>query len=377
MSTLKQGQQRQDKTVLVMAGGTGGHVFPALATAAALQQQGVHVEWLGTQQGIEADLVPKAGITLHCIDIAGLRGKGKLSLLLAPVKVLIALSQALRVVWRLKPACILGMGGFASGPGGLAAWLLRKPLVIHEQNAIAGMTNRILAPLAERVLTAFPQALGDKGRHVGNPVRRAIVDSLAPEQRLQQRAQEDNGQLRLLVLGGSLGAQALNEVVPAALASMTESERPQVWHQTGKRHFVAAEQAYQTQQVNGHIEANVVPFIDDMAAAYQWADVVICRAGALTVSELACVGVASILVPYPHAVDDHQTANAGFLEKNDAAIIVPQSQLTVQRLAELLSTEFRDRARILQRAKNARAVAQNNAAQQVAEHCKELFHGRY
>lgn len=357
----------QGKTVLVMAGGTGGHVFPALATAEVLQQQGLNIEWLGTERGIESDLVPKAGIPLTCIRVAGLRGKGKLSLLLAPFKLVIALCQALNAVRRLNPVCVLGMGGFASGPGGLAAWLLRKPLVIHEQNAVAGMTNTYLSRLAKKVLTAFPKALGEKSEQVGNPLRGAIIDSPAPEERMAERS----GKLRLLVLGGSLGAQALNEVVPAALANMSESERPEVWHQAGKRNLTSAEQAYQTQQIEGR----VVAFIDDMAAAYQWADVVICRAGALTVSELACVGVASILVPYPHAVDDHQTANARFLENNDAAIIVPQSQLTAERLAELLTTEFSDRARILQRANNARAVAQNDAAQRVASYCLELCNG--
>jgi len=312
-------------------------------------------------------LVPKAGIPITYIRIAGLRGKGKLSLLLAPLKLFIALCQALSAVRRLQPVCVLGMGGFASGPGGLAAWLLRKPLVIHEQNAVAGMTNKYLSRLAQRVLTAFPKALGEQSEQVGNPLRGAIVDSPAPEQRMQNRS----GKLRLLVLGGSLGAQALNDVVPEALASLGERDRPEVWHQAGKRNLAAAQQAYQTQQVEGR----VVAFIDDMAAAYQWADVVLCRAGALTISELACVGVASILVPYPHAVDDHQTANARFLENNDAAIIVPQSQLTAQRLAELLTTEFSDRARILQRAQNARAVAQNDAAQRVASYCLELCNG--
>lgn len=356
-------------TVLVMAGGTGGHVFPALATAEVLQQQGMHIEWLGSARGIETELVPKAGISLTKIRISGLRGKGKLSLLLAPFKLLIALAQALAAVHKIKPVCVLGMGGFASGPGGLAAWLLRKPLVIHEQNAVVGMTNKYLSRLADRVLAAFPAAFAgkDTSEQVGNPLRGAIVDSAAPAQRFENRS----GRIRLLVLGGSLGAQALNEVVPAAVANMSENERPQVWHQAGKGNLAAAETAYQSHQ----LEAKVNAFIDDMAAAYQWADVVVCRAGALTVSELACVGVASILVPYPHAVDDHQTANARFLETNDAAIILPQSQLTAARLAQLLKEEFSDRSRILQRAQNARAVARNDAAQRVASHCLELCHG--
>ncbi|MEZ5524627.1 MAG: undecaprenyldiphospho-muramoylpentapeptide beta-N-acetylglucosaminyltransferase [Pseudomonadales bacterium] len=354
-------------TVLVMAGGTGGHVFPALATAEALQAQGMRIEWLGTERGIESDLVPKAGIPITYIRVAGLRGKGKLSLLLAPFKLLVALCQALAAVKRIKPVCVLGMGGFASGPGGLAAWLLRKPLVIHEQNAIAGMTNTYLARLARRVLTAFPNALGDKGIQVGNPLRGNIVESPEPEQRLSGRS----GNIRLLVLGGSLGAQALNETVPAALARMAEDERPEVWHQAGKRNLADAERAYQTQQVAGR----VVPFIEDMAAAYQWADVVVCRAGALTVSELACVGLPAILVPFPHAVDDHQTANARFLENSGAAVIVPQVELTAERLAGLLKDEFCDRQQILERARRARSVARLDAAEQVASHCLEFCHG--
>lgn len=357
----------RDNTVLVMAGGTGGHVFPALATAEALQAQGMQIQWLGTERGIESDIVPKAGIPITYIRVAGLRGKGKFSLLLAPFKLLVALCQALGAVQRIKPVCVLGMGGFVSGPGGLAAWLLGKPLVVHEQNAVAGMTNRYLARLAKRVLTAFPGALGEKGEQVGNPLRGNIVNSPEPEQRLQDRS----GKLRLLVLGGSLGAQALNEVVPETLAAMTEQDRPEVWHQAGKRNFELAEKAYQAQQVEG----KVVAFIDDMAAAYQWADVVVCRAGALTVSELACVGVPAILVPYPHAVDDHQTANARFLENNGAAIIVSQQELTAERLAELLKNEFSDRDQIMQRAQKARSVARLDAAEKVASHCLELCHG--
>lgn len=357
----------QGKTVLVMAGGTGGHVFPALATAEVLMQQGLNIEWLGSEHGIESELVPRAGIKLTCIRVSGLRGKGKLSLLLAPFKLTVALWQALVAVRKINPVCVLGMGGFASGPGGLAAWLLRKPLVIHEQNAVAGMTNTWLAKIATRVLTAFPGALGEKGEQVGNPLRGAIVESATPEQRMQGRS----GRLRLLVLGGSLGAQALNETVPAALAMLPAADRPEVWHQAGKRNLASAEQAYKDSGIDGKVSA----FIDDMAAAYQWADVVLCRAGALTVSEIACAGVAAIFVPYPLAVDDHQTANARFLETNNAAIIVPQSHLTAARLAELLSTEFNDRAQLLQRAKNARAVAQHDAAQRVATHCLELCHG--
>ncbi|HEY5718103.1 MAG TPA: undecaprenyldiphospho-muramoylpentapeptide beta-N-acetylglucosaminyltransferase [Motiliproteus sp.] len=351
-------------TVLIMAGGTGGHVFPALATARELQQRGYRVEWLGTAAGIEAELIPAADIPLHCIAVAGLRGKGKLGLLLAPFKLLRATWQALGVIGRVQPVCVLGMGGFASGPGGLAAWLRRIPLLIHEQNAIPGMTNRILARLATRVMEAFPGAFEPQRQALatGNPIRSSIMQLPAPAERFAGRS----GPLRLLVVGGSLGAQAINACVADALAQLPTEQRPEVWHQTGKRNLDDTQARYAA----AGVEARVVPFIDDMDAAYAWADLVLCRAGALTISELAAAGVPGLLVPFPHAVDDHQTANAAYLADAGAALLLPQDQLTPQRLLALLN-EYNDRDRLLAMAGKARALAKPLATAVVAQHCQE------
>ncbi len=355
-------------TMLIMAGGTGGHVFPALATAEVLRQSGVDIQWLGSPAGIEAELVPNASIKLHSISVAGLRGKGRLSLLLAPLQLLRALWQALAVMRRVRPSCVLGMGGFASGPGGLAAWLLGIPVLIHEQNAIPGMTNKILARLAKRVMEAFPGAFPASTRALctGNPIRRDIVEVAPPQQRFDQRS----GPLRVLVIGGSLGAQAINQCLPAALAAMAPELRPQVWHQAGKRNIDSCQARYRELDV----EARVVAFIDDMNAAYEWADLVICRAGALTVSELCAAGVAAVLVPYPHAVDDHQTENARYLVDQGAGVLLPQAQLTEQRLVALL-TELNDRKQLLKMAEIARSLARADASQRVAEQCLQITSG--
>ncbi|MEH6469757.1 MAG: undecaprenyldiphospho-muramoylpentapeptide beta-N-acetylglucosaminyltransferase [Halopseudomonas sp.] len=352
------------KTFLLMAGGTGGHVFPALATADCLREQGHRIEWLGSQKGIENRLVPAAGIVLHTISVTGLRGKGRLSLLLAPFKLLRALWQALAVVRRVNPDAVMGMGGFASGPGGLAAWLLGKPLLVHEQNAIPGLTNKILARFGKRVMEAFPGAFAANfaALHTGNPVRGDISSIAEPAERLAGR----EGAIRVLVVGGSLGAQAINECLPKTLAMMAEDQRPEVWHQAGVNNIAAAEQAYQ----QAGVEVRLEPFIDDMQAAYDWADLVICRAGALTVSELAMAGVASILVPFPHAVDDHQTANGQFLSANDAAVLLPQKQMSPERLLQLLQ-QLGDRQQLLAMAQRARAVATPNATAVVAQQCLE------
>ncbi|MDI3323635.1 undecaprenyldiphospho-muramoylpentapeptide beta-N-acetylglucosaminyltransferase [Pontibacterium granulatum] len=352
---------------LIMAGGTGGHVFPALATAHELQRQGVHVEWLGTQNGIEARVIPEADIKLHCIDVAGLRGKGRLSLLLAPFKVLLAIWQALVVLRQVKPDVVLGMGGFASGPGGVAAKLLGKPLVIHEQNAIAGMTNKILSKMAWRVLEAFEDAFPAETNTetVGNPVRGPILQMNDPRERYGNRS----GKIRLLVVGGSLGAKAINETLPEVLAQMPEAQRPEVWHQTGKRTYEETLERYQRLG----LDARVVPFIEQMDEAYGWADLVLCRAGALTVSELAIAGVAAILVPFPFAVDDHQTANAKYLAQLDAAQLVPQPELTVDRLKELLTEKFSQREKLGEMAANARALGRPEAGARVAEVCLEAM----
>lgn len=357
---------KDQKRVLVMAGGTGGHVFPALATAQLLQQQGVHVEWLGTARGIEADVIPKADIQLHCIEVSGLRGKGKISLLFAPFKLLLAVWQAYGVLREVKPDAVLGMGGFASGPGGLVAWLLRKPVVIQEQNAVAGLTNRILSKIARTVAEAFGDAFSNGCKTVvtGNPVRGPILEVAPPEERMAERS----GPLRLLVVGGSLGAKAINDLVPEVLSAMPVEQRPEVWHQTGKRHLESTQESYQQHQV----DAQVVPFIEQMHDAYGWADLVICRAGALTVSELAIAGVASVLVPYPHAVDDHQAANATSLSEHGAAVRVLQKDLTKEKLTALLA-ELNDRDGLLSMAKKARQQGKPDAGSKVADLCLEAM----
>jgi len=352
--------------VLIMAGGTGGHVFPALAVARELGARGVEVSWLGARHGLEAELVPGAGLPIDFISVAGLRGKGAVGWLLAPVRLLRALGQALAILRRRRPAAVLGMGGFVTGPGGVGARLLRLPLVIHEQNAVAGLTNRLLAPIATRVLEAFPNSFGARqARVTGNPVRTEIAALPAPEQRLAARA----GRLRLLVLGGSLGATALNEIVPEALARMDADAQPEVRHQAGRRNIGQAQDAYR----RAGVTAQVTPFFDDMAEAYGWADLVICRAGALTIGELAAAGVAALLVPFPFAVDDHQTRNAAFLANADAAELLPQATLNAATLAARLADYSRDaaegRPRLLAMARRARALAQPDATAVVAEEC--------
>ncbi|WP_415883644.1 undecaprenyldiphospho-muramoylpentapeptide beta-N-acetylglucosaminyltransferase [Neptuniibacter sp. QD34_54] len=356
------------KVALIMAGGTGGHVFPALATAEKLQEQGIHVEWLGSRHGIEADLVPAAGLKLHSIEVRGLRGKGKLSLLLAPFKLLIALWQALSVVRSVKPDVVLGMGGFASGPGGLAAWLLRIPLIIHEQNAVAGMTNKALSKLAKNVLEAFQGAFksGLTTQTVGNPVRGSILNLPEPKERFSDR----EGPLRLLVVGGSLGAKAINDLLPEVLADLPMEQRPEVWHQAGKRNIEETQQRY---EALGVTECKVVPFIDDMAEAYSWADVVLCRAGALTVSELSNAGVASVLVPFPYAVDDHQTKNANYLAERDAAILIQQADLNKETLTALLTEQLNQRDTLMEMANKALSLGKPEASDVVANVCLEAM----
>jgi UDP-N-acetylglucosamine--N-acetylmuramyl-(pentapeptide) pyrophosphoryl-undecaprenol N-acetylglucosamine transferase len=347
----------EKRPFLVMAGGTGGHVFPALAVAEQLQANGWPVHWLGTRAGLEARVVPPTGIPVHWIDVKGLRGKGLLRKLSSPLMLIWASLQAAAVVMRVRPAAVLGMGGFVTGPGGIVAWLLRRPLVIHEQNSVAGMTNRLLAPFARCVLAAFPDAL-EGARHTGNPVR----DSIA---RLPFAAPDCTGRRpRLLVVGGSLGAAALNERVPLALAGMAAQQRPEVWHQTGLKLIDAARQAYAQAGVDARLDA----FIDDMADAYRWADLVLCRAGALTVAELAAVGVASILVPYPYAVDDHQTANARYLVEAGAAVLLPESEMDVARLRCELAL-LQQPQRLVEMARNARSRALPQAAKTVAQAC--------
>ena len=349
---------------LVMAGGTGGHVFPALATARVLQQRGYRIVWLGTQRGIESRLVPAAGIPVEWLSVSGLRGKGLATLLMAPVRLLVALFQALRAVRRHRPSVVLGAGGFVSGPGGVAAWLLRRPLVVHEQNAVAGLTNRVLARLADRVLEGFPGSFGRgvRAEHVGNPVRPEIAAVPPPERRYATR----QGRARLLVFGGSQGAARLNAVVPAALAELPATLRPEVIHQTGRNGFDETVAAYRTRG----IEADVRPFIEDMAGAYGWADLAVCRAGALTVAELAAAGVPAVLVPFPAAVDDHQTRNAEFVVRGGAAVLLPERELTPISLAATLRQLLEaGRPRLAQMAAAARGMAITDADQRLADAC--------
>ncbi len=357
---------KRNPMVLIMAGGTGGHVFPALAVARAVQERGVTVRWLGTRRGLEARLVPAAGIPIDWISIAGLRGKRRLSLIFAPVRLAIAVLQAIRVILLRRPDAVLGMGGFAAGPGGIAAFLLRRPLVIHEQNAIAGLTNRILARFATHVFSGFAYSFSSRIRahHVGNPVRCEIAALPQPRDRLAGR----DGRLRLLVIGGSQGAQALNRTLPRALALLPAEDRPRVRHQCGTTELEPTRAAYQALD----IDADLTPFIDDMANAYAWADLVLSRAGALTLAELTAAGVAALLVPYPHAVDDHQTHNAKYLLAAGAAHLLPQHALTPESLAAKLQTLLHDRTGLLRMAIAARSLALTDATEHVANTCVNL-----
>ncbi len=349
-----------------MAGGTGGHVYPALAVAERLRPAGVTVTWLGTRRGLESTVVPDAGIPLDQISVAGLRGKQLGSLLTAPAKLLRALQQSLAVLRKRQPDVVLGMGGFVSGPGGVAAWLTRRPLLIHEQNAIPGLTNRLLARLAGRVMEAFPGSFPASvgAQCTGNPVREAVAAAPPPHDRLLGR----EGPLRLLVLGGSQGARALNEVVPETLASLADELDLEVWHQAGTRHLEETLAWYADRGVQGR----VVDYIQDMAEAYDWADLVLCRAGAMTIAELTAAGVGSILVPFPFAVDDHQTQNARFLSDRGAAILLPQMDLATRRLGAVLRELAGARDRLLEMARQARALARPQAAQDVAQICLEV-----
>lgn len=353
------------RPVLIMAGGTGGHVFPALAVADELRLRGIPVVWLGTKAGIESRLVPQAGYPIEWMSITGLRGKTMLTLLLAPARLSMACWQALRVLLRRKPCVVLGMGGFASGPGGLMAWLIRKPLIIHEQNAIPGLTNKVLARLATVALQAFP-AVFKNATTTGNPVRQSICDIKKPQQRFAaQRDAQQPAKLRLLIIGGSLGAVKLNQIVPQALAKIDRASRPQVVHQTGLKNIESAKAMYAKAGIDARVEA----FIDDMPSVYVWADLVICRAGAMTVFELAAAGIASILVPYPHAVDDHQTHNAHYLEAAGAAIIMQQKDLTAADLAVMIDDFSANPEKLLVMAIAARKLAIPDSAQTIADVC--------
>jgi UDP-N-acetylglucosamine--N-acetylmuramyl-(pentapeptide) pyrophosphoryl-undecaprenol N-acetylglucosamine transferase len=347
------------KSILIMAGGTGGHIFPGLAVADEMRAAGWDVVWMGARGGMEERLVPRHGHRTAWIRAKAARGKGVLQKLLLPANLLYSFWESARHIRSLKPDVVLGLGGYVAFPGGMMASLLNRPLALHEQNAIAGLTNRLLAQVSDKVMVAFPEAL--KGAEwTGNPIRNEIAAIPPPEKRFEGR----QGPLRLLVVGGSLGAQALNEALPKAVSLL--QERPRVVHQAGEKHLETLKKNYASARVEGEL----VAFIDDMARRYAEADLVICRAGAVTVAELSAGGMASILVPFPHAVDDHQTANARFLSDRGAAILIQQRDLSPEKLAGLIRSM--DRIRLLDMARKARALGKPDAARVVAQRCMEI-----
>lgn len=349
------------KTALVMAGGTGGHIFPGLAVAQALREQGWKVHWLGAPGSMEERLVPPQGFPLETIDFSGVRGKGLLTLALLPLRLLKALAQAWAVVRRVRPDVVIGLGGYISFPGGMMATLAGKPLILHEQNSVAGMANKVLANVASRVFCAFPNALPG-AQWVGNPLRQAFLQQPPPAERFAGRS----GPLRILVVGGSLGAKALNDTVPQALALIPPEQRPQVRHQSGAKQM----QALQASYAAAGVQAELTPFIDDTASAYAQADLVICRAGASTVTELAAVGAAAIYVPFPHAVDDHQTTNARFVVDAGGGWVVQQTALSPEKLAHMIQNM--QRSTLLETAQKAKMMQKTEATAAVVAACQEL-----
>jgi UDP-N-acetylglucosamine--N-acetylmuramyl-(pentapeptide) pyrophosphoryl-undecaprenol N-acetylglucosamine transferase len=355
--------------VLIMAGGTGGHIFPGLAVADLLVEANWEVCWLGTKERMEAQLVPEHGYNIRFIDVAGVRGNGLKRLLLAPLMILRSIFQAIKVIKQEKPTVVIGFGGFASGPGGIAAWLLRKPVILHEQNAIAGFTNRTLAYFAKQVLMAFPNTFAKRHNAVlvGNPIRREISE-LAD---ITLVAIEQSRAVNVLILGGSLGAKALNENIPMLLAKTSSKDELHIWHQTGRNNKETVTTRY-SDELNGNPNVRVDEFIVDMTVAYQWADLVICRAGALTVAEVAAAGIAAVFVPFPHAVDDHQTLNARWLADKDAAIIMQQIQIEQASVVQQINDLLEDKDKLQHMAVRAREVAITDATDKVADSCKKL-----
>jgi UDP-N-acetylglucosamine--N-acetylmuramyl-(pentapeptide) pyrophosphoryl-undecaprenol N-acetylglucosamine transferase len=354
------------RTLMVMAGGTGGHVFPGLAVAHQMQAWGWRVVWLGNPTGMEATLVPKHGVPMEFVRFGGVRGKGIKTKLMLPVNLLRACSESLSVLRRVKPDVVLGMGGYITFPAGVMTWLSGRSLVLHEQNSIAGLANKVLAKLAKRVLVAFPNALPN-AEWTGNPIREELARVPAPEARYALRS----GPLNVLVVGGSLGAAGLNDVVPKALALLAPDERPRIVHQAGAKHIEAARANYAAAGIEiGSAtgdDVQLLPFIDDMTSAYANADLVICRSGAMTVAEIAAVGVAAFFVPFPFAVDDHQTTNAAFLAQNGAAVVVQQRDLSAAQLADWLRGQTRET--LVEMAKRSRSLAKPDATEQVAQIC--------
>ncbi len=357
--------------IMIVAGGTGGHVFPGLAVAQALRARDFAVVWLGTQRGIEARVVPANGIDIEWITIAGVRGRGLAAYLSSPFRVVAAVAQALAALRRRNPTAVLGMGGFVAAPGAIAAWLTRRPLVLHEQNSVAGTTNRLLAPLAARIFAAFPDTFPAWARAevVGNPVRDSIAPADAPRERLTAR---HDARRRLFVIGGSQGARKLNQTLPLALAELPPDRRPEVWHQAGRLGVDETRAAY----ASAGVEARVDAFVEDVSAALQWADLVVARAGASTLAELAIVGVGAILVPLPTAIDDHQTMNARHYTSHGAGIAVAERELAPAALAELLAGCLDDFPRLIAMAEAARSEAKLDAADSVARACVELSEAR-
>jgi len=353
--------ERQQKCALVMAGGTGGHIFPGLAVAEALRDAGWRVHWLGAPNSMESQLVPPRGFAFEAIDFGGVRGKGLKTLALLPLRLLKAFWQSLQVVRRVQPDVVLGLGGYITFPGGMMASLLGKPVVLHEQNSVAGMANKVLGQVADRVFTAFPHVF-KTGQWVGNPLRQAFTQQAAPAERFAGRS----GPLQVLVVGGSLGAKALNDIVPQAMALIPEEQRPQVIHQSGAKQIDALRANYEA----AGVQAELTPFIDDTATAFAQADLVICRAGASTVTELAAVGVAALFVPFPFAVDDHQTTNADFLVQHGGGWLVQQAQLSAESLAARLQNL--DRSQLLACAQKAHEQKKTNATREVVMACEEL-----
>lgn len=349
------------KTALIMAGGTGGHIFPGIAVADALRGQGWTVHWLGGKSGIESRIVPAHGFPLESIDFSGVRGKGWMALALLPLRLLKAFWQSISVIRRIKPDVVLGFGGYVTFPGGMMAVLLGKPLILHEQNSVAGLANKVLAEVADKVFCTFPSALKN-AECVGNPLRKAFLTQEPPTSRLAAR----NGQMRLLVVGGSLGAKALNDIVPKALALIPEENRPIVLHQGGEKQIDQLRNTYKS----AGVQAELTPFIDDTATAFAQADLVICRAGASTVSEIAAVGVPAVFVPFPFAVDDHQTHNARFLSEQGAATLLSQSDITVEKIIQLLSQE--ERSAHYLKAIKAHALRKVDATASIMMACETL-----
>ena len=361
-------------TVLIMAAGTGGHIYPALSIARNLHARGYRTEWLGTTRGLEVEVLRDSDIPLHFIDVKGLRGKGLKSALQAPFMIASSVWQSLRVLRQVKPCCVLGMGGYVTGPGGVAARLTGRQLLIHEQNAIAGFSNKLLARIANRVMEAFPGTFSANAKVIctGNPVRAEIValtDSAAG-------MRDASAPLRVLVVGGSLGAVAINRLIPAAVQLLSPGSRPHIWHQTGRNNLEETRRHYADSNLVINDACRVDAYIHDMAAAYAWADLVICRSGALTVSEIAAAGLPSVLIPFPHAVDDHQTRNAHWLSDAGAALLLPQSTLTAELLAAQLNTFMNDRNLLRSMAGAARALARPEACDLVALECMEACKGK-